>query len=159
MTSGAWTLTDRRGARRRLARLLAAIAFLIAGPAAADGLPRPTGLVLLEVDGAIANRNAGDAAHFDRSMLEALGDATIETTTIWTDGVKRFRGTPVRALLDAVGADGDRVDALAHDDYRISIPIAELLRYDVLLALKMDGAPLTARTKGPIWMMYPQDAH
>ncbi|MEM6491637.1 MAG: molybdopterin-dependent oxidoreductase, partial [Pseudomonadota bacterium] len=47
----------------------------------------------------------------------------------------------------------------AHDDYRISIPIAELLRYDVLLALKMDGAPLTARTKGPIWMMYPQDAH
>ena len=115
--------------------------------------------MLLEVDGAIANRNVGDAAHFDRAMLAALGDAQIDTTTIWTEGVKRFRGAPIRALFDAVGAEGDSVLALAHGDYRVSIPIAELLRYDVLLALDMDGSPLTTRTKGPVWLIFPRDEY
>ena len=33
------------------------------------------------------------------------------------------------------------------------------LEYGVLLAMRMDGQPLTLRTKGPLWIVYPRDTY
>ncbi|HEV7416062.1 MAG TPA: oxidoreductase, partial [Tianweitania sediminis] len=63
--------------------------FLMA-PAISGTLDAPKGVPILTISGAITNKNAGEAAVFDRGMLEALGFESISTKTPWFDGVARF---------------------------------------------------------------------
>ncbi|MGE4244348.1 molybdopterin-dependent oxidoreductase [Ramlibacter sp.] len=142
--------------RFRLALLL----VLLTLPAiAADALPRPTGAVLLTISGSIAVTNAGKEARFDRAMLEKLGVRTMQTSTTWTTGVKTFEGVLARDVMKTAGAKGTEIRAIALNDYAVMIPMEDFERYDVLLAFRMDGQDLTARDKGPLWVVYPRDAH
>lgn len=128
-------------------------------PAGQPVLPRPVGPVILRVTGAIAQTNAPGAAEFDLAMLQELGIETIRTTTVWTEGVKTFRGIPGRSLLDRIGAAGASIDAVAVNDYLIVIPADDLRTKGAMLAFEMDGRPLTLRDKGPLWIVYPRDDH
>jgi hypothetical protein len=125
----------------------------------ADALPRPTGVVVLTVSGHIANANVNAEARFDRTMLEKLGVRTLRTSTTWTTGTKTFEGVLARDVMAATGAKGTEVRAVALNDYAVVIPLADFDRYDVLLAFRMDGQDLTPRDKGPLWVVYPRDAH
>lgn len=140
------------------AAMLAALPTTIL-PAAADSLPQPAGPVILRVTGAIANRNEPDAAAFDRAMLESLGTAQVTTSTSWTDGTPTFEGVPLAAILDAVGASGTTLHAVAINDYAIDLDVAEVRKYPVLAAMKQDGRELRLRDRGPIWIVYPRDAY
>lgn len=123
-----------------------------------DGsLPPASGPVILTVTGSIARTNAPGRADFDRAMLEALGVETLATGSSWTDGVQRFEGVRASKVLAAVGAHGSAVRATAINDYIAEIPIEMLEDYPVLLALRQNGAVLTARDKGPIWIVFPRD--
>ena len=122
-------------------------------------LPLPESPPILEVHGAIARMNAEGAAHFDLGMLRALPAARLQTTTVVTDGVRRFDGFLMRDLLAHVGAQGTTVTARALNDYTIDIPIDEFERFDVLVAYEMDGEPLLPSGKGPLWIVYPRDQH
>ncbi|MDF2973837.1 MAG: oxidoreductase [Microvirga sp.] len=126
---------------------------------AADALPQPSGPVVLEITGSIRNTNTDGAARFDRQMIEALGSGKLTTSSAWTTGKAEFEGIFARDLLDVVGAEGTSVIATALNDYAVSIPLQELRRYPVLLALKMNGEYLKIRDKGPIWIVYPRDQH
>jgi hypothetical protein len=148
--------------RNGLVALAAALASLLAGEAsapAAEALPQPSGPVLLEITGRLGNTNAAGTARFDREMLEALGMTKLRTSTAWTAGAAEFEGILARDLLDAVGAEGATVAATALNDFTTSIPIEELRRYPVMLALKMGGDYLKVRDKGPVWIVYPRDQH
>ena len=134
------------------------VALVAASPALSRQLPAPVGPVILTVTGNITSTTDGDVALFDRAMLEELGMTTVETTTPWTEGARRFEGVPVRRLLDAVGATGRSVFATALNDYAVEIPVSDFLQHKVILALKMDGAYLNVRDKGPIFVIYPFDA-
>jgi hypothetical protein len=132
------------------------LVMIWAGWARAERLPAPAGPVILTVTGAIEVTNAPGEARFDEAMLEALGRATIRTSTSWTDGVKTFEGVRLRAVLDQVGAKGTRLRALALNDYEIAIPMTDLA-YEPILATHMDGERLLPRNKGPLWIVYPRD--
>ncbi|MFO1055363.1 MAG: molybdopterin-dependent oxidoreductase [Dongiaceae bacterium] len=142
-------------------RLAAALLLLCLLPAwaarAAEPLPPPSGPVILTVSGAIDRTNAPGRAEFDRAMLEALGVSQLTTSTDWTDGKPVFAGVLASKLLTAVGAHGSTAVATALNDYQITIPLDDLTRYPVLLALTMNGTQLTARDKGPVWVVYPRD--
>lgn len=120
-------------------------------------LPRPSGPVILTVTGSIAKSNAPGRAEFDLAMLEALGVETLITSTSWTDGPQRFEGVRASQLLRAVGAEGSSVRAIALNDYLAEIPTEVIEDFPVLLAIRQNGAVLTARDKGPIWMVFPRD--
>ena len=143
--------------RRAFALTAAGLPLWLAGPARADALPQPAGAVILRVTGRIRNTNAEGAARFDRPMLEALGMRKLTTTSAWTTGPSEFEGPLAGAVLDAVGAEGTAVRATALNDYAVPIPLDDLRRYPVLLALKMDGQYLKLMNKGPIWVVYPRD--
>ena len=144
-------------------RLLAAChvvaLVLVAGTATATDLAgEPSGPVLLEVSGSLDGLAPDTgSARLDRSMLEGLGVHEVRTTSDWTDGQRTFAGPLVRDLLAALEARGDRVVATAHNDYAVEIPASDFETYPVILALTMDGEPLTLRDKGPIWIVYPRD--
>ena len=142
--------------RRRFGGLLAA--GLAARPAVAGGLATPQEAPILTISGRIAVRNDGDVARFDRPMLEALDTRGFVTSTPWFKGAVRFDGVLMRTLLRAVGASGERITATALNDYSTAIPITDFERYDVLLALKRDGAYMPVRDKGPLFIVYPFDS-
>lgn len=144
---------------RRRFRWLCLLACLVPVDAGAEALPRPTGAVVLTVSGAIAVTNTKAEARFDRAMLEKLGVHALRTSTTWTTGVKTFEGVRARDVMAAVGAKGTEARAVALNDYAVIVPLEDFDRYDVLLAFRMDGQDLTARDKGPLWIVYPRDAH
>ncbi|MBY4677717.1 molybdopterin-dependent oxidoreductase [Marinobacterium arenosum] len=144
-----------------LKKLLLKLLFLtmasLAPWAAADSLPKPAGKVILTIEGAIKNTNSGDKAVFDRAMLENLGMVTTRTHTPWTDGVTEFEGPLGRSLLEVVGAEGENLTVTALNDYSANVPSEDFYSFDVILALKMDGAYMRVRNKGPLFVIYPFD--
>lgn len=140
--------------------VLAAVFLTLLTPSfasATEALAKPEGRAILTVRGNVAITNDGGTLVLDRAMLTALPQHEVRTTTEWTDGVKVFRGPLVSDVLAAAGADGSVVAATALNDYSVEIPMADFRTYPVILALWMDGAALTVRDKGPIWIVYPRD--
>jgi hypothetical protein len=121
-------------------------------------LPSPKGAVVLTVSGNIEQMNAPGEAQFDMAMLEALGWASFRTTSEVSDKPQLFEGVPLRAVLERVGAQGKNMKASALNDYEIVIPIEDL-QFDPIIATRVDGRVLTMRDKGPLWIVYPRDAH
>ncbi|MEP2920619.1 molybdopterin-dependent oxidoreductase [Sulfitobacter sp.] len=100
----------------------------------------------------------GQTRTFDRAELEALGTASIETTTIWTEGVQTFEGVPLAVLMQELGAQDGKILATAINDYTIEIPLSDATENGPILALKMNGEQMSVRDKGPVWVVYPYDA-
>jgi hypothetical protein len=129
------------------------------GAVAWEALASPHGEVVLTVTGAIENTNGPARADFDLANLEHLGLSRLTTWTPWTKGEIEFEGVLVRRLMDALGATGTEVRAMALNDYEQTIPIDDFQSYDVLLAFRMNGRPMRLRDKGPLWIVYPWSGH
>ncbi|MDD7909225.1 MULTISPECIES: molybdopterin-dependent oxidoreductase [Pseudovibrio] len=125
----------------------------------AEELSAPNGPVILVVSGDIDKTTDGAVAKFDRDALASLGSQTVLTHTTWTDGRQRFDGTRISDILERVGANGTKVEAVALNDYRVELDVSELKEYPVILAAEMNGKPLSVRDKGPLWVVYPKDQH
>ena len=107
----------------------------------------------------INNTNAPSIANFDRSALDSLGRHSLATSTSWTDGVPTFEGVRLADVLAKVGAKGKIIVATALNDYSVEIPISDATDYNVPLADTMNGKKLSVRNEGPLWIVYPRDAH
>lgn len=126
---------------------------------AADPLPNPTADVLLTVTGKIAATNVEDRAELDLAGLEAMGAATLQTSTIWTDGSITFRGVPLKTFLDRLGATGSTLRITALNEYTVDVPVSDAAEGGPILAFEANGKPLSVRDKGPIWLIYPYDSN
>jgi hypothetical protein len=146
--------------RRRVIGLLAAVAGMTQVAVAwAEPLPAPTEKPILTISGKIATTNKDGTAQFDRPMLEALGMDTVETTTPWYNGPVKFEGVSIAKLLKQVGAAGERISIVALNDYSSEIPMEDVSRYNVILAVKRNGEYMPVRDKGPLFIIYPFDAN
>ena len=143
--------------RRSLGGMLLSIAA-VSDARAAAALPLPAGKQILTISGSITKTNLGETAAFDRAMLEDLGLVGFETTTPWYTGPVRFDGIRMTRLMDAVGATGSSVRAVALNDYTTEIPVSDFEKYGVLLAIKRDGQYMPIRDKGPLFIVYPFDS-
>jgi hypothetical protein len=148
----------RRGFVMALAASVAALGFMGLDRSQANPLPAPAEKPILTITGKIGAKNKDDAAQFDRSMLEGLGMVRIETTTPWFKGTVAFEGVPMDKLMEHVGASGERVVAVALNDYSSEIPLQDFKKHRVILALKRDGEYMPVRDKGPLFIIYPFDS-
>ncbi len=93
---------------------------------------------------------------FSREDLKALRQAKITTSNDFIDGTAVFSGPLATDVIDRIGRAGSvSVRMLAKNDYSIEVTLDEIRKYEPILALEMDGVPLSPRNKGPIWLMYP----
>lgn len=127
---------------------------------AGDPIPEPTGPVVLRVDGRITAGKDG-VIDFDMPTLERLGVVRFTTATEWTEEPITFDGVLLSRLLEVVGADpdADKLVLRALNDYRAPMPIADAHRWPVILAIKENGAYMSRRKHGPLWVVYPQHAY
>lgn len=134
----------------------------LACSAAWVGLPvwalgRPAGTVVLTLKGKVVTTNDAGAAQFDMAMLEALPQRSFTTRTPWYDGPRKFTGPLLRDVLKAAGAQGSGLRAIALNDYKVDIPVDDVLKFDVVLARLLDDKPMPVREKGPLFIIYPFD--
>ena len=118
--------------------------------------------ILLTITGKIAKTNSPDkkAYTFTYKDLVATGQTTIKATTTYTTDTV-FKGTLVRNILKKIGADKDAktLTLIGQDGYQVHAPISDFEKWDAVLADTLDGKRLTLATKGPLWTMFPLDAH
>jgi hypothetical protein len=145
-----------KSVRQTIAAFIVGIAAC--GDAAAEVLPTPSGKPILVVSGNIAQTNAGGEVRFDRDMLEAMGTISFETATPWDKERVRFEGVPLSRLLDRLGASGSRLIAVALNDYSAELPVEDVRRYDIILALKRNGEYMPVQNRGPLFIVYNFDS-
>ena len=129
--------------------------LMFSQPIWAEEIADPSEKVILTVFGKIENSNSDKGAQFDRAMLLSLKQTEITTSTPWTNGSPLFEGPSIKAVLDLVGGNGESIIATALNGYQITIPIEDVEKYSVVLALKRNNKVLSVRQKGPIWVIYP----
>lgn len=120
-------------------------------------LPAPTGKVVLTVTGNITKPNAGQQAVFDLKMIEALPQHSFTTRTPWYSTPVKFTGPKLADVLAAVGAQGKEIQAVAINNYQITIPMSDAQRYPVVMAWKINDQPIPVRAKGPLFIAFPYD--
>ncbi|HGN9373409.1 TPA: molybdopterin-dependent oxidoreductase [Citrobacter pasteurii] len=134
------------------------LSFVVTTQVWAGELPKPVGKVLLTLSGNIENTNEGGKAVFDIASLEKLGTVSFQTTSPWYNGRTTFTGIPLQKLMDYVGAKGSVVKVTALNDYTTVIPLSDFKKYNVILALKINGEYMRIRDKGPLFIVYPYDS-
>lgn len=140
-----------------LAAAPAMISLTTAPAVIAETLPAPKGDVLLTVSGAMANETSDGVVALDLAALTDMGGAKIETSTIWTEGNTQFIGTPLKSILNYAGITGQTIEAVALNDYKVDIPVAEITDDFPIVAYEMNGEAMSPRGKGPLWIVYPYD--
>jgi hypothetical protein len=138
-----------------LATGLVALTLLISP--AAHALQPPTGKVILTLTGKVGDANKAKAAEFDLAMLEKLPQRSFTTMTPWDKKPIKFTGPLLRDVLAAAKAEGTTLKAVALNDYQTTIPFADIKKFDVVLAHKMNGESIPVKTKGPLFIVYPYD--
>jgi hypothetical protein len=145
-------------ARRRCV-LRGGVALGLLALGRAQALEPPTGPVVLTLSGQVRSPNVGREARFDMAMLERLPQTSFSTRTPWYAQARRFTGPLLRDVLRAAGAHGSVLRARALNDYRVDIPFQDAQRFDMIIARLLDGAPMPVRDRGPLFVIYPFDAH
>ncbi|HEF0061721.1 MULTISPECIES: putative pterin-binding protein [Citrobacter] len=134
------------------------LSFVVTTQVWAGELSKPVGKVLLTVSGNIENTNEDGKAVFDITSLENLGAVSFQTSSPWYNGRTTFTGISLQKLMDYVGAKGSVVKVTALNDYTTVIPLSDFKKYNVILALKINGEYMRIRDKGPLFIVYPYDS-
>ena len=143
--------------RKRYFLLAVTVALTLQG-AFAGPLATPTGKVVLTISGKIGESNSPKGVEFDMAMIEKLPQRTFTTLTPWETKPVQFTGPLLRDVLAAVKAQGTAIKAMALNDFQSTIPVEDAMKFDVVMALKMNGKPISVKTKGPLFIVYPYDA-
>lgn len=153
--------------RRAVLTSFAEMAMFTRVAAAAEVRPAFKAAPFLRISGAVGVTNnvisAGKAAgtrvfDFTEAAFMALPVATITTATSWTPS-SVFQGPLVQTVMHAVGVTAGTLRFSSLNDYAISIPWADLVRYGVILAHSQNNRRLNKNRWGPLWVMYPRDSY
>jgi hypothetical protein len=136
------------------------LALTLSGPLTvrAQALDKPTTQVILTITGNVSKTNGAGMASFDMKMLEKLPQKTFTTQTPWYPKPTTFTGPLLRDVLNAAGAKGTKLTAVALNDYKTEIPFSDALEHDVIIARLLNDRPMPVREKGPLFIVYPFDS-
>jgi hypothetical protein len=112
--------------------------------------------------GQAANTKAATSAiGMDRSNLTALGLVEYEVTDPFEKKKNQFRGVLLRDLLQAwqVAPDAKQMTLTALNDYKITIPLALMRQYPMVLAIEQNGAMMQNDYRGPAMIVTPYEQY
>ena len=132
-----------------LARAL--ILTAIAATGATAGTSEVSSPPVLEVT---AGQVPGQVYSLSVEDLRNIAVQNIVTTTIWTEGVHEFSGVPLYSLLKHLEVSGSNIQAIALNDYAVTIPLSDARIGGPIVAFAIDGQPIPRREKGTLWINY-----
>ncbi len=122
-----------------------------------EDLPPLNGPVVLTVTGLDPQAFPGGVVEYDVARLESLRNIVVRTSTIWTNGKHSYTGVNLQALTRNLKIQDRMLHFHALNDYAIEFPASEAAADGPILAYKVDGALMSVRDKGPIWVIFPFD--
>lgn len=120
---------------------------------------QPSGAIILTVNDKTSLAQAPQSMRFDMAMLNSLPQKSFVTKTPWYKVAIKFSGPLLSDVLQALNVKGENLTATALNDYKVSIPLADAIKHGAILAVRMDDKIFSVKDKGPVWFMYPFDAH
>lgn len=131
----------------------AMVCAILALAAVVDVRPASAASPALTIDGSALG---GDVIELSIDQLREMPQKTVVTTNEFVDDAVTYRGPLAREVVALLDADGVMsLTMTAINDFAVDVPMSDVTRYDVILALEADGKALSRRGKGPIWLMYP----
>ena len=124
--------------------------------------PKPTGEVILTVEGKITKTNTEDGRfQFDIDMLENIADKEYTILDPWLKESINYTGVSLVKLLEYVGAEDKavRIAVRARDDYTVVFDIKGLKEHgqDIMIAFKANGQYIPESKGGPLKIVLPPD--
>jgi hypothetical protein len=103
------------------------------------------------------------AKSIDWSQLQALAKTRIRTQEphhFSTKATVEFQGISIKSLLDQAQLspqlpDTTEITFVAFDGFRTTVPLGDLRRYPILLALRRNGKLLELSEGGPLYLVFP----
>lgn len=144
----------------------------------AKHVAKSTGPAFLTVTGAIGRANRGpldpaldqmmhkqkiqfDKGYtFDFEALRALPLRTIQPTLEYDSKTHQLSGPSLMQVIqttDARLSDAARLLLRAVDGYAITISVADVKKFDFIVATHLDGGPMPLGGLGPLWAVYDAD--
>ncbi|MGY3572675.1 hypothetical protein [Vibrio paucivorans] len=78
----------------------------------------------------------------------------------WYEGTKSFTGMRVSDLIAHLGAkDIGAVSFVALNDYAATTTIADIQKYEPIVAYLMEGKRMKVRDRGPYWLVFNTDGY
>ncbi|WP_136660109.1 hypothetical protein [Nitratireductor sp. XY-223] len=153
---------------KRLAALVATLAWLALAPAAAFA----DSPAVVTISGAISETNrspVNERTHglfshhgiaFDNGFAFTREELSALPQTSYEDDIPRAEGTysgPLLTdLLDAVGAGGTRVALTGLDGYAAEFEMAVVEQHQPIIAISVDDRPLSIGELGPAKLVFPK---
>lgn len=98
------------------------------------------------------------AESFTLEEILAMPQTTIVTKNDYVDEATTFQGPSLRSVLEEMDVPQDAtLKMVALNDFSSEVPAADAFKYDVILAVLLNGETMSVRDKGPIWVIYPMD--
>lgn len=116
---------------------------------------RANGPVVLTLTGNVGVQGKTGVVEFKLADLQALKQQTFTTSTPWDPRPVKFSGPLLRDVLDVALAKGLQLSATAVNDYSVTLPMEDAVKFDPILAIKLDDRDIPVRTRGPIFLIYP----
>ncbi len=115
--------------------------------------------VFLTISGKIGKTTNGAKDDYQMSEREflALPASTVTTSTPWSPK-SEFRGPLLSKVLDEAQTKGKKLRLIALDNFSVEVDAEYLEKYGTILATSKDGARLTIRDFGPVFVMFPRDS-
>lgn len=109
-------------------------------------------------EAALRIKAAGGEVVLSLADLEALPLYRVTTSTFWPADDGTYEGPLLADVLQRAGlAEAAALKAVARDGFSQVIPRDDWTRWPVMIATRRNGQPMTARTKGPLRIIYPRD--
>ena len=92
--------------------------------------------------------------------LKSLDQTEYNTVNDFVNTPTLFSGPLLRDVIAPLtSSEHTNIKLTALNDFQTEIPIADVVNYDVIVALEKDGAPMSIRENGPLWVIYPISDH
>jgi hypothetical protein len=112
--------------------------------------------VCADIDSFVIKNKNGDEINVTRNDMETLPNYKITTSTNFTPRGD-FIGVKFQDLMKYYKLSGGKIRVFALDDYSFTININEMIRYNVIVAYKMNGEYMKVSELGPFAIIYPID--
>ncbi|MER2496700.1 molybdopterin-dependent oxidoreductase [Vibrio neptunius] len=91
-------------------------------------------------------------------LVSQYPTTSFTTQLPWQPEAHEFTGVRVSDMLEQLGIqDTTSVSFIALNDYSASVTIENIVKYEPIIAYKMNGKKMKVRNKGPYWLVFNLD--
>ncbi len=122
-----------------------------------EPIPAPSGDVVLTLFGDISVTNSGETLQLDMATIEQLGLVKYTVDDPWLEVRTTYTGVLMSDIKKYAGmsAAATSIQMTALDDFSVDISVADIDRWPIMLATRINGDYMDIENAGPTRIIFP----